>query len=109
MLLLTTTLKKQGFNCFLITFKILSASKAAFVSTELAKKACAYLFITSIDAINTATEACAYLHITLINATKADLFVYNITTKSRYIFIMFIGIIVNTSAFKKFTTDYKQF
>jgi hypothetical protein len=41
--------------------------------------------------------------------TKADLFVYSITAKSRYTFIIFIGIMVNTSVFKKFIASYKQF
>jgi hypothetical protein len=79
------------------------------VNIELDNKACVHLLTTLIDAIDTVTKACAHLFITLTNVTKANLFVYSITAKSRYIFIMFIGIIVNTSASKKFTTDYKQF
>jgi hypothetical protein len=79
------------------------------VSAELANKACAYLFMTPTDAINTATEACAHLLITLINATEADLFVYSTIAKLCYISIVFIEIIVNTSVFKKFTINYKQF
>jgi hypothetical protein len=61
------------------------------------------------DAINTVTEACAHLLITLINATEANLFVYNTTAKSRYTFIVFIRIIIDTNVFKKFTAGYKQF
>jgi hypothetical protein len=83
------------------------------VSTELANKACAHLFTTPTNAINTTTEAYTHLLITPTNTTdlvtKADLFVYNTTAKSRYTFIVFIGIIVDTNAFKKFTAGYKQF
>jgi hypothetical protein len=83
------------------------------VNTELANKAYAHLLITLIDAINTIIKAYAYLLITLINitdlVTKADLFIYNITIKLYYIFIMFIKIIVNTNVFKKFIASYKQF
>jgi hypothetical protein len=60
-----------------------------------------------------ANKACAYLFTALINATdlviKADLFVYNTTAKLCYTFIVFIGIIVNTSVFKKSIANYKQF
>jgi hypothetical protein len=83
------------------------------VNTELANKACAYLFIAPTDAIDTVTKACTHLFITLTNVTdlvtKADLFMYNIIAKSCYTFIVFIRIIVNTSVSKKFTVDYKQF
>jgi hypothetical protein len=79
------------------------------VSIELANKACAYLFTALINVINTVTKACAYLLTTLINATKADLFMYSITAKSRYTSIVFVGIMVDTSVFKKFTAGYKQF
>jgi hypothetical protein len=65
------------------------------VSTELANKACAYLFIILTDAIGPVTEA--------------DLFVYSTTATSRYTFIVFVGIMVNTDAFKKSTTGYRQF
>jgi hypothetical protein len=101
--------KEQDFNCFVTTFGTLSVSEAAFVSAELANKACAHLLTAPTDAINTVTKACAYLLITLTNATKADLFVYSTTAKSRYTSIVFIRIMVNTSASKKSTTDYKQF
>jgi hypothetical protein len=79
------------------------------VSAELANKACAHLLTAPTDATDTITKACAYLLITPINVTKADLFVYSTTAKSRYIFIVFIGIIVNTNVFKKFIINYKQF
>jgi hypothetical protein len=79
------------------------------VSTELANKACAHLLIALTDATGTVIKACVHLLITLINATKADLFVYSITVKLCYTFIIFIGIIVNTSMSKKFTVNYKQF
>jgi hypothetical protein len=79
------------------------------VSTELANKACAHLLTAPTDVINTVIEACAHLLITLINATEADLFVYSITAKSRYIFTVFIRIMVNTGVFKKSTVSYKQF
>jgi hypothetical protein len=87
--------KEQDSDCFLITFGTLSANKAAFVSAELANKACAYLF----TALTNATDL----------ATEADLFVYSTTAKSRYISTVFIRIIVDTSVFKKFTAGYKQF
>jgi hypothetical protein len=72
-------------------------------------KACAYLLTVFTDAINTATEACAYLLTTPTNAIKADLFIYNTIAKSRYTSIVFIGIMVNTSASKKSIASYKQF
>jgi hypothetical protein len=87
--------KEQDFNCFLIIFGTLFINKAAFVSVELANKACAHLLITPIDATDP--------------ATKADLFVYSITAVSRYTSTVFVGIIVNTSAFKKSIISYKQF
>jgi hypothetical protein len=79
------------------------------VSAELANKACAHLLTAPTDAINTVTKACAHLLITLINVTKADLFVYSTIAKSRYTFIVFIGIMINISTSKKFITSYKQF
>jgi hypothetical protein len=83
------------------------------VSTELANKAYAYLFTALTDAIDTATEAYAHLLTALTDATdpitEADLFVYNITAKSCYTSIVFVGIMVNTSVSKKSTADYRQF
>jgi hypothetical protein len=83
------------------------------VSAELANKACAHLLTALTDATDTATEACAHLLTAPTDATdlitEADLFVYSTIAKSRYTFIVFIGIMVNTGVFKKFTADYKQF
>jgi hypothetical protein len=77
------------------TFGTLSADKAAFVSTELANKAYAHLLTAPTNATGLVTEA--------------DLFVYNTTAKACYTFTVFIRIIVNPSAFKKFTASYRQF
>jgi hypothetical protein len=101
--------KEQDSDCFVITFGTLSASKAAFVSAELANKACAHLLTTPTDVIDTATEACAHLLTTPTDATEADLFVYSTTAKSRYTFIVFVRIMVNTGASKKSTAGYRQF
>jgi hypothetical protein len=79
------------------------------VSAELANKACAHLLTALTNATDTVTKACAYLLITLINVIKADLFVYSTTAKSRYTFIVFVGIMVNISVSKKSTADYRQF
>jgi hypothetical protein len=105
--------KEQDSDCFLIIFGTLFTNKAAFVSTELANKACAHLFTTPTNVTNTVIKACTYLLMTPTNvtdpATKADLFMYSTTAKSRYTFIVFIGIMVNTSVSKKSIADYKQF
>jgi hypothetical protein len=101
--------EEQDSDCFVTTFGTLSASEAAFVSTELANKACAHLLIAPMDATDTVTEACAYLLITLTDVTEADPFVYSMTAKSRYISTVFIGIMVNTSVSKKSTAGYGQF
>jgi hypothetical protein len=42
-------------------------------------------------------------------AIEADLFVYSTTIILRYTSIVFIGIMINTSASKKSTANYKQF
>jgi hypothetical protein len=89
----TNDFKEQDSDCFLITFGTLSASKAVFVSAELANKAYTHLLTASTDATDP--------------ATKADLFVYSITTTSRYTSTVFVRIIVNTSASKKSTVGYK--
>jgi hypothetical protein len=65
------------------------------VSAELANKACAHLLTAPINVTGPATEA--------------DLFIYSTTAKLCYTFTVFIGIMVNTSVFKKFTIGYKQF
>jgi hypothetical protein len=101
--------EEQDSDCFITTFGTLSASEAASVSAELANKACAHLLTAPTDAIDTATEACAHLLTTPTDATEADLFVYSTTAKSRYTSTVFIGIMVNTSAFKKSTAGYGQF
>jgi hypothetical protein len=88
-------LKEQDSDCFLITFKTLFANKAVFVSAELANKACAYLFTTPTDVTSLVTEA--------------DLFVYSTTATSHYTFTVFVGIMVNTSVFKKSIIGYRQF
>jgi hypothetical protein len=65
------------------------------VSAELANKAYAHLLTTLTDVTGLVTEA--------------DLFMYSITAMLRYTFIVFVGIIVNTSVFKKSIAGYKQF
>jgi hypothetical protein len=87
--------EEQDSDCFLTTFGTLSANKAAFVSAELANKACAHLLTTPTDATGPATEA--------------DLFVYNTTATSRYTSTVFVGIMVDTGASKKSTAGYRQF
>jgi hypothetical protein len=79
------------------------------VSAELANKACAHLLTAPTNAIDTVTEACAHLLTTPTDATEADLFVYSITAKSRYTSTVFVGIMVNTGASKKFIAGYRQF
>jgi hypothetical protein len=83
------------------------------VSAELANKAYTHLLTALINVTDTVTKAYAHLLTTPTNATdlviEANLFVYNITAKSRYTFIVFIRIIVNTNVSKKFIADYKQF
>jgi hypothetical protein len=93
--LLITTFKEQDSNCFLITFRTLFASEAAFLSVELANKACAHLLITPTGATDPVTEA--------------DLFIYSMTATSRYTSIVFIRIMVNTSVSEKSTAGYRQF
>jgi hypothetical protein len=65
------------------------------VSIELANKACAHLLITLTDVTGLVTEA--------------DLFVYSTTAILYYTFTVFVGIMVDTSVFKKFIIGYKQF
>jgi hypothetical protein len=105
--------EEQDSDCFHTTFRTLSADKAAFVSAELANKACAHLLTAPTDATDTATEACAHLLTAPTDATdlttEADPFVYSITAKSRYTSTVFIGIIVDTSTSKKSTAGYRQF
>jgi hypothetical protein len=88
-------LEEQDSDCFFITFGTLFANEAAFVSTELANKACAHLLTTPTDATGPVTEA--------------DLFVYSTTAMLCYTFTVFVGIMVDTSVFKKSTVGYGQF
>ena len=67
----------------------------ASINIELANKACAYLFTASMDIIGP--------------TMTTDPFAYNMMVKSRYTSIVFMGIIIDTSAFKKSTTGYRQF
>jgi hypothetical protein len=105
--------KEQDSDYFHTIFGTLSASKAAFVSTELANKAYAHLLTAPTDATDTATEACAHLLTAPTDATdpitEADLFVYSITAKLCYTSTVFIRIMVNTSTSKKSTAGYRQF
>jgi hypothetical protein len=79
-------------SCYLILFRTLTIDKATSISVELANKACAYLLTaTSIEP-----------------TTETNLFNYNITTAAlRYTSIVFIGIIINTSALKKSIASYR--
>jgi len=78
-------------SCYLILFRTLTIDKATFISVKLANKTYAYLLIT------TSTEP----------TTETDPFNYNIITAVlRYTSIVFIGIIINTSALKKFMAGY---
>ena len=88
-------LKDQDSNYFLTTFKTLSTNKVTSISIKLANKAYTYLFIVSIDIIGP----------TIIT----NPFAYSIIVKSRYTSIVFIGIIINISIFKKSTAGYRQF
>ena len=87
--------KDQDSNCFFTTLGTLSADKAVFISIELVNKACAYLFIISIDTIDP--------------AITTDPFVYSMIVKLCYTSIVFIGIIINIGASKKSTAGYRQF
>jgi len=76
---------------YLILFGTLTTDEATFISIELANKAYAYL-----------------LTITFIEpTTETNPFNYNIITAAlRYTSIVFIGIIINTSALKKSIAGY---
>jgi len=76
---------------YLILFGTFTIDEATSISVELANKACAYLLTA------TSTEP----------TTETDLFNYNTTTAaSRYTSMVFIGIIINTSALKKSIAGY---
>ena len=62
---------------------------------ELANRAYTYLFIASIDIIGP--------------TTITNPFIYSITAKLYYTFIIFMGIIINMGVFKKSTASYRQF
>jgi len=81
-------------GCYFILFGTLTIDEATSISVELANKAYAYLLtITSIEP-----------------TTETDPFNYNtITAASRYTSIVFMEIIINTSALKKSIAGYRQF
>jgi len=79
---------------YLILFGTLTIDEATSISVELANKACAYL-LTIIS-----TEP----------TTETNPFNYNTTTAAlRYTSMVFIGIIIDTSALKKSMAGYGQF
>jgi len=79
---------------YLILFGTFTIDKATSISVELANKAYTYLLTI------TSTEP----------TTETNPFNYNtITAASRYTSTVFIGIIINTSALKKFMASYRQF
>jgi len=79
-------------GCYLILFRTLTIDEATSISVKLANKAYAYLL--------TATF--------IKPTTETNPFNYNITTAAlRYTSIVFIGIIINTSALKKSIASYK--
>jgi len=81
-------------GCYLILFRTLTIDEATSISVELANKAYAYLLI-----------------VTFIEPTmETDLFNYNTTTAvSCYTSMVFMGIIIDTSALKKSMAGYGQF
>jgi len=76
---------------YLILFRTLTIDEVTSISVELANKACAYLLtVTSMEP-----------------TTETDPFNYNITTAaSRYTSIVFMRIIIDTSALKKSMAGY---
>jgi len=79
-------------GCYLILFRTLTTDKATSISIELANKAYTYLLTI------TSTEP----------TTETNPFNYNITTAAlRYTSIVFIGIMINTSALKKSIASYR--
>jgi len=76
---------------YLILFGTLTTDKATSISVELANKACVYLLtVTSMEP-----------------TTETDPFNYNTTTAVlHYTSIVFMGIIINTSALKKSIASY---
>jgi len=79
-------------SCYLTSFGTLTIDKATSISIKLANKAYAHLLTA------TSTEP----------TTETNPFNYNTTTAaSHYTSTVFIGIIINTSALKKSTADYR--
>jgi len=79
---------------YLILFRTFTIDKATSISVELANKACTYLL--------TATF--------IEPTTETNPFNYNtITAVSRYTSIVFMGIMIDTSALKKSMASYGQF
>jgi len=79
---------------YLILFRTLTIDEATSISVELANKAYTYLLAA----------------ISMEPTMETDPFNYNITTAtSRYTSIVFIGIMIDTSASKKSTAGYGQF
>jgi len=77
---------------YLILFRTLTIDKATSISIELANKAYTYLLTTT----------------SIEPTTETNLFNYNIITAAlRYTSIVFIGIMINTSALKKSMAGYK--
>jgi len=77
---------------YLILFRTLTINKATSISVELANKAYTYLLTV------TSTEP----------TTETNPFNYNIITAALYYTsIVFIGIIINTSALKKSIASYR--
>jgi len=76
---------------YLILFRTLTIDKATSISIELANKAYAYLLTTT----------------SMEPTTETDPFNYNtITAVLRYTSMVFMGIIINTSALKKSMAGY---
>jgi len=78
-------------GCYFILFGTFTIDKATSISVELANKAYAYLLtITSIEP-----------------TTETDPFNYNTTTAAlRYTSTVFMGIMIDISALKKFMASY---
>jgi len=76
---------------YLILFGTLTTDEATSISIELANKACAYLLTI----------------ISMEPTMETDPFNYNTTTAAlRYTSIVFMGIMIDTSALKKSTAGY---
>ena len=81
-------------GCYLTSFGTFTIDEATFISVKLANKACAHLLTA------TSTEP----------TMETDLFNYNTTTAtSCYTFMVFMGIMIDTSVLKKSTASHRQF